>query len=248
MICANCTTVTETAFCPTCGQKLDLHRITVGHIAHEGFHSVTHADKGFLLLTKGLLTRPGFIAKEYIEGKRKRYFNPLSFLVLSSALMAYFGTISGYMERLTSAGPNRPAGRQPNEVWKEVFHIASSNGKWLTLLLMAPLFALLSWMFFRKKYNYAENFVLHAFIFGEAALIRILIFIPLSLLAPQYFGIINLGVYEIIYLTFLIVAYKQFFQQHLALTILKAIAIRVLFVVLFWALIYGYVVLKHLVL
>jgi hypothetical protein len=247
MICANCTTATDTAFCPACGQKLDVHRITVGHIAHEGFHTITHADKGMFLLSKELLTRPGFVAREYIGGRRKRYFNPLSFLVISSALMAYFGTLTGYMDRLTSAGANRPAGRQPSELWTEVFQIAANNGKWLTLLLMAPLFALLSWIFFRKKYNYAENFVLHAFLFGEAALIRIIIFIPLSLVLPQYFTLLNLVVYEVIYIAFLIVAYKQFFQQHLALTILKAIVIRILFIVCFWAMIYLYVFLTHLV-
>lgn len=245
MICANCTTVTDTAFCPSCGQKLDIHRITIGHIAHEGFHSITHADKGVLLLMKGLVTRPGIIAREYIEGRRKHYFNPVTFLVLSSALMAYFGTITGYMDRLTAAS-NRPSGRPVSEVWKEVFHIGGSNGKWLMFLFMAPLFAFLSWMFFRKKYNYAENFVLHAFIFGEAALLRMIIFIPLFLVFPQYFSLMNLVVYEIIYLTFLVVAYKQFFQQHLALTIAKVVIIRALFIGLFWGMLYGYVVVKHL--
>lgn len=247
MICANCNGLVETNFCPNCGQKKEIHRISGGHVVHEGFHSVTHTDKGFLLLLKVLLLRPGHVAKEYIAGKRKKYFNPLSFLVISSALLAYFGTITGYMDRLTS-NSNRSASRQRSEAWNEVMEIASHNGKWLTLLLMAPLFAALSWLFFlRKRYNYAENFVLHAFIFGEAAMIRLLIFIPISLLFPQYFTWFNLLIYEILYLTFLTVAYKQFFQEHLALTIVKVILARALFIILFWGLIYAYVLLKHLI-
>jgi hypothetical protein len=246
MTCANCNSLVETTFCPSCGQKKEVHRISLGHVLHEGFHSITHADKGFLLLLKELITRPGYVAKEYIEGKRKRYFNPLSFLVISSALLAYFGTITGYMDKLTN---NSQRGvRQGSHYWGEVMQIASHNGKWLTLLLMAPLFAFLSWIFFiRKPYNYGENFVLHAFIFGEAALVRLIIFIPLSLLFPQYFTVFNLMIYEVLYLAFLTVAYKQLFQQHLALTIVKVIVIRALFIVLFWAMIFGYVVVKDVV-
>lgn len=247
-ICANCNGHVETNFCPSCGQKSHLQRITFSHVIHEGLHSITHADKGFLLLVKSLLTRPGFVAKEYIEGKRKRYFNPLSFLVISSALFAYFGSITGFMDRLTSGGAARAGGRPISEEWREVFQIAATSGKWLTLLLIAPLFALLSWLFFiRKKYNYAENFVLHSFIFGEATLFRLLIFIPLFLIVPEQTRVLNLVVYEAFFLVFLTVAYKQFFNQHILLVMLKVILIRVLFVLLFWGLIYGYVLVKQLV-
>lgn len=248
MICANCNSLVETNFCPTCGQKKEIHRISAGHVVHEGLHSLTHADKGFLLLVKALITRPGYIAKEYIEGKRKRYFNPLSFLVISSAIFAYFGSVTGFMDALTGGGGNRAGGRQPSAEWKEVFQITAHSGKWLTLLFIAPLFAFLSWLFFmRKKYNYAENFVLHSFIFGEAALLRLLVFIPLFLLIPEKTYMLNLIGYELIFLIFVTIAYRQFYQQHLLLVILKVILIRVLFVVLFWGILYAYVVTKNLI-
>jgi hypothetical protein len=249
MICANCNGLVETNFCPSCGQKKDIHRISVRHVLHEGFHSITHADKGFLLLLKDLLSRPGYVAKEYIDGKRKRYFNPLSFLVISSAIFAYFGNLTGFMEKLTGGGGAPRAGGRPiSEEWREVFYIASHHGKWLTLFLIAPLFAFLSWLFFiRKKYNYAENFVLHAFIFGEAAIFRVVVFVPLFLLFPDKTFVLNMYFYEVIFMTFVVIAYKQFFQQHLAFVIVKAVLTRVLFVLLFWALIYGYVVVKGLV-
>jgi hypothetical protein len=250
MICANCNGTVETNFCPSCGQKSAIHRITVSHVVHEGLHSITHTDKGFLLLTKELITRPGIIAKEYIAGRRKRYFNPLSFIVISSALLAYVGSITGYMDKLTGAGSTRTGGgRIPSAEWREVFQIASDSGKWLTLLFIAPLFALLSWLFFiKKKYNYGENLVLHSFIFGEAALIRLIIFVPLYLIFPEKTSVLNLFVFEGIFLTFLTIAYKQFYQQHLLLVIIKVIVIRILFLVLFWALLYGYVVVKNLIL
>jgi hypothetical protein len=248
MICANCSGTVDTNFCPTCGQKINIHRISLGHVLHEGVHSITHADKGFLLLVKELITRPGFVAREYIAGKRKRYFNPLSYLVITSALLAYFGSVTGYMDKLTGGGANRAGGRPLSDEWREVYHIAATSGKWLTLLLIAPLFAFLSWLFFiKKKYNYAENFVLHAFIMGEATLLRTVVFIPLFLVFPEKTSTLNLFVYEVIFLTFITIAYKQFYQQHLSLVIVKVVVIRILFLVFFWAMLYGYVLVKNLI-
>jgi|GEM_PF-4874684 len=49
------------------------------------FHSFTPTDKGFFYLIPKLLVKPGIIAKEYNEGKRKTYFSPIKF-VLAQAI------------------------------------------------------------------------------------------------------------------------------------------------------------------
>jgi hypothetical protein len=87
-ICKNCDASLNGKFCSHCGQKGDIHQITMPHLGHEVFHALTHTDKGILLLIKDLLRRPGTVAKEYIEGKRKKYFSPFSFIVISTALSA----------------------------------------------------------------------------------------------------------------------------------------------------------------
>lgn len=185
--CLNCNAAFDSSFCPSCGQKKDTHRLTAGHVAHEALHSITHADKGFFLLVKELAVRPGIVAKEYIEGKRKRYFNPLSFLVISSAIFAYLAATTGFMQALTSSSRE---GRVLSEAWQEVFSIANNSGKWLTILLIAPVFAFLTWIFFlRKKLNYPEHFVLQSFIFGQAALFRTVVLIPLFIFFPAHTNI-----------------------------------------------------------
>jgi hypothetical protein len=132
-------------------------------------------------------------------------------------------------------------------LWSETLTIGKSAGKELTLFLMGPLFAFLSWLFFiRSKYNYAENFALNSFLFGEAAIVRVVIFIPLHVIFPQYTSWILGFVYEPLFIIYLIIAFKQFFGGNIFLIILKAILIRILFVVLFWALIFGFVYFKHL--
>ena len=68
-------------FCSNCGQNTETHRLNVTHIWHDIFHAVTHADKGILHLIKQLAFNPGVVAKEYVDGQRKKYFNPFSFLL-----------------------------------------------------------------------------------------------------------------------------------------------------------------------
>src|SRR5689334_23434282 len=94
-ICKNCSTEFEGKFCPNCSQKANTHRFTIGHFAHDAFHAVTHTDKGVLFLIKELFRRPGEVALEYNAGKRKKYFNPITYLLLVSALQIFAAQKTG---------------------------------------------------------------------------------------------------------------------------------------------------------
>jgi ribosomal protein L32 len=71
--CANCDRLLtpDQNFCEKCGQQTAIHRISFGHVIHDGVHHITHADKGIFYLLKQLAVRPGHVAKEYIDGKGK---------------------------------------------------------------------------------------------------------------------------------------------------------------------------------
>ena len=79
--CFNCEASLEKGFefCPQCGQPAHHHRLNLSHISHEVLHFFTHADKGIFYLVKELFIKPGVVTREYIAGKRKKYFSPLSF-------------------------------------------------------------------------------------------------------------------------------------------------------------------------
>jgi hypothetical protein len=246
MQCKNCEAAIDSKFCSNCGQKAEIHRLTFAHVFHEFIHAFTHADKGFVLLVKNLLWRPGFVAKEYLDGKRKKYFNPLSFIVITSAIHAFVALKTGYFASMGSSGNQGGGARRMPAIWVEVFQISNNNGKLLSLILIVPLLAFLSWIFFRRgRYLFSENLVLHAFIVGESHVIRTLIFIPLFLIFPNQSGI-NLWIFQTLLLAYLVVAYKQFFNQSIFVTIIKTIAIFVLFLILYWVVILSYVYIKHL--
>lgn len=172
MVCNNCEATFDSKFCPDCGQKSAIHRITVGGVVHDLIHALTHADKGFLLLSKDLITRPGFVARAYVEGKRKKYFNPITFLLITSAAFGYVALNTGYMDALTGGqrGQSSSGWAQWAE-WREVNEIVRNNsGKILSLFLIAPLFAFLSWIFFApRRFNFSTTSAMRSVPLGCSA-------------------------------------------------------------------------------
>jgi hypothetical protein len=242
MNCKNCDAVLDSKFCPGCGQKAETHRLTIGHIVHEFFHLLTHAEMGIFYLVKKLLVRPGFVAKEYVEGKRKKYTNPISFLLVTTAVGAFISFKSGYYQALS-----RPMAGQgnPSPYFTETMEISINHGKILGLFLIVPLYSFLSWIFFwRPRYNFAENFVLQSYLIGMLYIVTSLIFIPHFLIFPAWVKVNN-DVLHVLFAIYMGIAYRQFFGKHIVISILKSFIMTVLFIVLFWVVILLYVIVKR---
>jgi len=167
--CPNCHTALQGKpnFCPNCSQKQPMHRITLGHFFHEVFHAFTHTDKGIFHLLKGLATKPGTVAREYVEGRRKKYFNPFTFFLIVMGLFVFSNTFFRNIPEHTDPNPAVLA-RIPTEAGKQqyitvmervnkssVFFNRHGN---IVAMIAVPFMALLTWLFYRRrKYNYAEH-------------------------------------------------------------------------------------------
>lgn len=80
--CLNCGTPLADKYCPHCGQKATVERISWHHVLQEALHFFTHIENGFLATTGLLITKPGLLNKNYLDGKRKSYHKPISFLLI----------------------------------------------------------------------------------------------------------------------------------------------------------------------
>lgn len=215
---------------------------------HEFLHALTHADKGILFLIKELLYRPGYVAKEYLEGKRKKYFNPLSFWVLMSAVWAIVVYKSGYFESMHTEGAqvrtSMPESAKQFAIYmKESSRIITNHGKIIHLVLIVPIITFLTWlMFWKPRYNFAENLVLGALYGGLINVIFVVVFIPAFLILGE--ARMNNYVYQAVCLVYLIIAHYQLFKNSIFFSILRSVLIFLLFIVLFWVLILGFVFLK----
>lgn len=168
--CLNCGSVLESSqrFCPQCGQNADTHRLNFKHIWHDLIHAFTHADKGIFSLMWQLVYRPGFVAREYVDGKRKKYFNPFTFIILVVGFASVILISSGFS---SFAGDSRVP---PNPISK--FLNKHIN---LIIFLNIPLLAMFNRILFRRgNTNYSENLVLAAYSSGERSIFFSLFIAP----------------------------------------------------------------------
>lgn len=83
--CANCGAPLAGKYCSECGQRHHDHPVhDFGHFVSEATEDLTHADSRLWQTLAALLFRPGFLTREFLDGRRARYLPPLRlYLVIS---------------------------------------------------------------------------------------------------------------------------------------------------------------------
>lgn len=110
--CLNCGTIVHGRYCHVCGQENIEPEETFGSVAKEFVYDIFHFDSKFFDTLKYLLFRPGFISKEYVQGKRARYLNPIRIYLFTSA---FFFLVFFYIINPVAT----PKGQSPITLTKE---------------------------------------------------------------------------------------------------------------------------------
>lgn len=94
--CPNCAQALHgEAYCPNCGQKNDVRRITLWHFIGESLSNFFAIDGRFFHTFRKLFSAPGKVPKDFIHGKRNRYMNPVRVYFLASLLLLFVLQIDG---------------------------------------------------------------------------------------------------------------------------------------------------------
>ena len=214
-VCLNCDSPLANAqrFCGACGQRVVAARLTMRDIGHDLVHALTHADHSIFALVKALALNPGRVAREYVEGKRKRHFGPFAFLIISVGLASFIIVLTG-VNWFAPAGDNPVA----NFLQRHVN---------LVILIQMPILALFCWaLFFRARLHYAEHLILAAYTSGFRALFLGLVEVPLLVLSGATTANSRLvGVYYLLWASYFAYAAYQFYRGNLAWTAGKAVAV-----------------------
>jgi hypothetical protein len=223
--CSNCASPLDPAFkyCPHCGQSTTIHRFNIKHLIHEFLHAFTHTDKGALILLRDLVVRPSTVLREYIaEGKRKKYFNPFTLLLLVLGITVFMSSIFHPMQGSESVYKEQIALAKSEKKKAFMATMADKQAKlneWLEkkmnlmVFITAPLMALGFWLVFKGKgYNYAEHLVAYLLLTCFLSLVSSLLFLPLLGILPSesklWIGLANL-LLQVIYICY---AYKGFLK------------------------------------
>ncbi len=154
IVCKNCATHYKGNFCPHCSQKSSLSRLNVSTVLEEFWHNLTHTDHSIFGLIKQMFLNPGLVVREFIEGKRKKYFNPYTFFLVVTGLLIFVS----------------------NKLFKyedSLYQIRNEFGQYISkhynliIVCCIPFIAFLFRLaFLRYKYNYAEWITFFIFAFG----------------------------------------------------------------------------------
>lgn len=83
--CLNCGAQLYGRYCHVCGQENIEPRQSAWHLVTHFFYDITHFDGSFFTTLKDLLIKPGFLSREFMQGRRNSYLHPIRMYVFTSA-------------------------------------------------------------------------------------------------------------------------------------------------------------------
>ena len=173
--CKNCGSSIEKNYCAYCGQKASIKRIELKHLLHDIPHAIFHVDSGFFYNVKQLFIRPGAAIKDYLAGRRKSFFHPITYL----AILMVFNYFTVKITNLHYYDEVELLKMSPKEVALIKEYDATQwwflEHTYLYMLIAIPACAIFCYFFFRLfkyKFNIAENAIIVMFIIAQGVLLQ----------------------------------------------------------------------------
>jgi hypothetical protein len=82
--CLNCGSTVLGRYCHICGQENIEPKESFWQLVLHFFGDITHFDGKFFSTLKDLMVKPGFLSKEYMQGRRVKYLNPIRMYMFTS--------------------------------------------------------------------------------------------------------------------------------------------------------------------
>lgn len=163
--CANCSASLATPFCGACGQRRAV-RLTTRGLLGETFQHLAELDLAFVRTFAALWSGPGRVAREYVDGARKRWSSPAKYAFFSFTV--YVLAVNLLKLELVPAGSPFS---QPEQ--HRVFRIVFSVVAYLLFVNLIPVSLLQRWLFRRERFNVLESYVFGLYTYGHLAWIHL---------------------------------------------------------------------------
>ncbi|MBL7851439.1 MAG: DUF3667 domain-containing protein [Cyclobacteriaceae bacterium] len=160
MNCVNCGADVQTPYCPACGQRTGVKRLTFRDTFADVWNNLSGFDGLFLRTLKDLTLRPGRVANSYITGVRIRYFGPVSYFFFMITLLLLWTSVLGF-DFADLIRDRQDALSQPDRKGVELMtQWIGDNIKWF-LFFSVPFQAVAARRFFFRRcgYNLVEHTV-----------------------------------------------------------------------------------------
>ena len=212
-ICTNCSEPLpgQADFCPVCGQSIKVITRPWREVFGELLKDLFDIDGRMLLSVRLLMTRPGFLSKEYINGRRLSYTSPVRMYLIISLVFFFV---------LPLILPDSTVSSSTREVSVDQYSQA--------MFVLLPIFALLLKMLYRNVFYLPHIvFTIHLF---SAMLIVFAAILSIEIQADLHIAVLLMQVVLLVYmLAYLLIALRVTYQDSWLKTSLKCLALLVLF-------------------
>lgn len=202
MNCKNCGSKlrTDYSYCPDCGAKVIRNRITVKNLWFDIIDRYFNLDNTFLKTFLHLFTKPQVVIEGYIDGIRRKYLNPISYLGISL-------TLSGFLVFLMKKNAEvlnfDVFGSGLSQNYRDKVFGIVFDYQAVLFILYIPMMAIASWLCFQHKpYNFSERIVIFMYSLAHFSLFTflpstfVLLMIPEKYLSISFFSILLMYLYS----------------------------------------------------
>ncbi|MEQ9188611.1 MAG: DUF3667 domain-containing protein [Cryomorphaceae bacterium] len=237
--CLNCGSEVSDAYCSQCGQRKLLPGIRMRDVISD-FLSYSFSIDGPVWRTLALLlTNPGHLFRSFIGGKRKAYYKPIQFFVLSTLLYFAFAELIEFdplKGQFDGASPEKAEPYMKKVEQASQFMVKNINNfLFLQVFVIAAVLKLFHW----KRFTFAAYLAIGFYISGFYILIGMVDLIAsLGGLSAGRFKLILFPVY----FTYAYVSLRGKFSWSALVTgILASVLIYIIYMVLSFGFSYAWI-------
>ena len=228
-ICIRCGSQTTDSYCPHCGQKQNIPRLSWKTLVHDFASRIYGIDGAFPQTVVGLFKRPAHVIQEYIDGVRNKYVGPvgyyflvfaiyiLLFKILGIKVSDYLNpdTFNGVVQELVDQKYSEENIKRQQKVMETVASLIQ-----IMPILLFPFWGWFAKLFFRsQKHHLLEHIVFMFYLHAQS-----LIFSMAGLLLHKITGIFFLSYDQMISIIYISISASFFYTGKLSVKgILKAL-------------------------
>ena len=215
--CRNCGYETLGAYCQNCGQRSSIHKVTFIETGQDFINAVFSVDAPFFTTLKGLFLNPGRMLREYLDGRRKRYYKPVAFFILITIIYLLVRALIGFDPFKNSTVSVQDETVQQLLMQARDFMLLNID-KFLFLFVFAM--GVLLKLFFWKRRTLAEFTAISFYLVAVYS-----IFTTLNMFVVQFISSRLQFLAMFIMLSYFCYAMISFFQRQKLLVLIKSVVI-----------------------
>ncbi|NND62693.1 MAG: DUF3667 domain-containing protein [Flavobacteriaceae bacterium] len=211
--CKNCSASTHSTYCSECGQRARVGAITIKETFGDLAASLFSLEAPIWRTLKLLFTNPGRLFREFLAGKRKQYYKPVTFFILTSFIYLLLRSWIDYDPFRDSTVVINDSGTSQNLTDARTFMITHIDKFLFVFVFSLGIFLKL---FFYNQRRLAEFIAISFYLLGVYTL-----FVTLNMFYVQYIDDLQFLGMLAMWLYF-ILSMVSFFQKRKIVVVLKS--------------------------